>query len=397
MSEKPLELLDGSAWRDFCRRLESIGETIRGDAFPSDPRGRAEGYRALTRWLVYALQQEVEAGDPLFPGFVRHQDPWNQWGGPNPDNVYLRANIDPTKTYRVWSEDTRGLRQAIFSLHEGDMHLDEYGVFGEQSFSDFETGPNGEFELWLTPDSNPAIEGNCIGLHPDARIFTIRQYIADWQRDAAPKFHIACEETVGKPRGPVDPGQVASGLERAVRWVEASAEYWNRYTSRAWSRAAPNEAGPAQSAQGGADNILYGNCFWQLLPDEVLLLSVEQPEAEYWSFVSHTMHWLESGEWDRRTTSLNDQQLFVDPDGVVRLVVAHEDPGVPNWIDTEGRARGMLVYRWVWSRNNPQPEARLLRGSQLAEVLPASHPQVSPEERRRQLAARSEAAWGRFR
>src|SRR5207245_1218658 len=82
-----------------------------GEEFSADPRARSEGYRAITRWLVYATQQEIEAGDPRFPGFVSHQNPWNQWGGPNPDNVYLRANIDPQQSYRVWTRDARGLRQ----------------------------------------------------------------------------------------------------------------------------------------------------------------------------------------------------------------------------------------------------------------------------------------------
>jgi hypothetical protein len=391
------DLLDGSAWRDFCGRLATLGDTLLGEPYSDAPRARSEGYRALSRWLVYALQQEVEAGDPRFPGFVRHQDPWNQWGGPNPDNVYLRANIDPTLAYRVRSRDARGLRQAIFSLHEGDMHLEEYGVFGERSLDDVPLDADGSLTLWLLPEAAPARDGACIRLDPRARIFTIRLYQADWERDALPVFDIECLESEGVPPPPLDPAALAAGFDRAARWVEASLAYWNRYTGQGWARSTPNVATPPRSAPGGADNILYGSCFWDLASGEALLVEVPRPDADYWNFVAHTLPWLESGGFDRRQTSLNDAQLHVDDDGVVRVVVAHEDPGVPNWIDTEERQRGMLIYRWVWARDNPCPEARVMPLAALHDALPAAHPKVDAETRRRQLARRRELVWRRYR
>jgi hypothetical protein len=208
------ELLDGSAWRQFCQRLAALGDSLLGEPYPDDPRARAEGYRAITRWLTYALQQEVEAGDPRFPGFVRHQDPWNQWGGPNPDNLYLRANIDPTRSYRVWSRDARGLRQAIFSLHEGDMHLEEYGVFGERSLTDFALDADGGFTLWLTPDGSAPRDGASMALDGRARIFTIRLYQSDWEHDAMPGFQIECVENEGVPRPALDADALADTSPR---------------------------------------------------------------------------------------------------------------------------------------------------------------------------------------
>jgi hypothetical protein len=397
MSDPGAALLDGSAWRAFCERLAAIGERLQAPGFADEPRARSEGYRAITRWLSYAMQQELEAGDPRFPGFVSFQNPWNQWGGPNPDNVYLRANVDPTLAYRVWTRDARGLRQAIFSLHEGDMQLGEYGVFGERSLDQLPLAPDGGLEIWLVPKGSAPRSGHSIELDPRARIFTIRLYQSDWERDALPIFQIERVGAEGEPRPPLDPAAFAAGLERAARWVEKSIEYWNRYTNAGWSRATPNVAAPARSTPGGADNILYGSCFFELAPDEALLLEVERPDADYWNFIHHTMPWLESGEFDRRLTSLSDQQVHVDADGVVRVVVAHRDPGAPNWIDTEGRRRGLLVYRWVWARTNPVPQARVLPLAAVRQALPAGHPTTTPEARRDQLARRREAVWNRYR
>jgi hypothetical protein len=213
-----------------------------------------------------------------------------------------------------------------------------------------------------------------------------------------PGFQIECVETEGLPRPPLEAASLAAGLDRAARWVEASLAYWNRYTGQGFARSTPNVATAPRSAPGGADNILYGSCFWQLEPGEVLLLESARPDADYWSFVSHTMPWLESGEFDRRQTSLNDAQTHVDADGMIRVVVAHEDPGAPNWIDSEGRRIGMLVYRWVWARDNPCPTARFFSTHEEARAaLPADHPRVDAEARRRGLARRREAVWNRYR
>ena len=31
----------------------------------------------------------------------------------------------------------------------------------------------------------------------------------------------------------------------------------------------------------------------------------------------------------------------------MRFVIAHRDPGVPNWLDTAGHRRGTVGVRWV--------------------------------------------------
>lgn len=387
------ELLSGAAWRAFCDRLRDAGERLLGDDFPADPRDRAEGTRNLTRLLVYALQQELEAGDTRLPSFVRHQDPHNQWGGPNPDNVYLRAAVDPTGSYRVWCDAT-GMRQAIFSLHQGDMQLGEFGVYGERSLDQLEVGPDGRLELWVSPKERP---GNWIPMHPDARIFTIRIYQSDWAADAAPRFQIVREGAEGEPPPPLTPAFVAEALDRTATWVERSQQFWNQYTRSAWEKSERNVVTPARATRGGADNIAYGSCTWELAPDEALLLECDIPDAGYWGFTIHTLGWLESGAFADRQTSLNDHQTWRDADGRLRIVLSHDDPGVPNWIDTEGRPRGMLVYRFVWARTKPVPSARVVPLSRLRASLPSDHPRITPDGRRLRLAERRERAWSRYR
>jgi hypothetical protein len=225
---------------------------------------------------------------------------------------------------------------------------------------------------------------------------TIRVYQSDWDADAAPPFHIERVGTGGVPPPPLDPAFVARALDRAAKWVEKSVTFWNAYTRQGWERSAPNVANPARSAPGGADDILYGSCFFELGEGESLLLELDAPDADYWGFTLHTLGWLESGDFADRQTSLSDHQIHRDRDGRVRVVLAARDPGVPNWIDTAGRARGLLVYRFVWARDHPVPSARVVPLDEIRGALPPTHPVVLPEERRRRLAHRRESAWNRF-
>jgi len=397
MDDDAQRLIDGSAWREWCERLAAVGETILGDGYPSEPRDRAEGFRWLTRLMVHAVQMEIETGDPLHPDFVRYETPDNQWGGPNPDNVYLRAPIAPGEAYRVWGH-TRGVRQAIFSLHEGDMQLGEFGVWSETSLDRLTVEEDGRLEILVSSDPAAADgEANHLPMHPQARILTIRIYQSDWERDATPAFHIERVGAEGVPRPAPAPETVARGLDRAAHWVEASASFWNQYTSAGRERAEPNVPMPPRQPPGGAEDIRYGACFWELAPGEALLLECERPDAEYFGFTLHTLGWLESGDFAERQTSLNDHQLHADPDKRIRIVLAGEDPGVPNWIDTEARASGMLVYRYVWTQTEPVPTARVIPVAEIRTVLPDTHPHVSLEQRRVSLARRRELLWNRYR
>jgi hypothetical protein len=53
-------------------------------------------------------------------------------------------------------------------------------------------------------------------------------------------------------------------------------------------------------------------------------------------------------------------------DGTVRLVVAHADPGVANWIETAGHRRGTMCLRFVGAKKHPEPRARVVGLGELA-------------------------------
>ena len=85
-------------------------------------------------------------------------------------------------------------------------------------------------------------------------------------------------------------------------------------------------------------------------------------------------------------------QTAVDDDARIRLVVAHDDPGVPNWIDTEHQPEGMLVYRSIGTRSRPDARVpQVVPIAALRDHLPARIRSIDAAERREQLARRRAA------
>ncbi len=134
---------------------------------------------------------------------------------------------------------------------------------------------------------------------------------------------------------------------------------------------------------------------WEIGPDEALLIEVVPPEGLYWSF-SLGNPWWETIDYGSHQSSINGHQAAVDDDGVMRAVIAHDDPGVVNWLDSAGHSAGPIILRCVRTETAPIPVTRVIKFSDVAQSVPAGSRRVTPEERRATLAARRLAVSKRF-
>jgi hypothetical protein len=82
---------------------------------------------------------------------------------------------------------------------------------------------------------------------------------------------------------------------------------------------------------------------------------------------------------------------------VFRGVIAPQDPGVPNWLDTAGHERGTLIARFVLAEASPEVRSRTVKLASVRDELPGDTPRVGPTERDEALARRRRAVWRRFR
>jgi hypothetical protein len=101
-------------------------------------------------------------------------------------------------------------------------------------------------------------------------------------------------------------------------------------------------------------------------------------------------------DFTHHQSSLNGHQARFDSDGKARIVIAGQDPGATNWLDTVGISKGVALLRWYFTDSYPAPAARVVRLADLRAELPAETVWVTPEERRRVVDARREAVLQRY-
>ena len=390
MSENGVDL--DAAWSSYAERIKAVGERITGPGYPDDPRLRAEGYRYVSRLTHLAYQIYVEFGDAALPSLFRVGDDTTPFGATNTDNNYYRAMLDPAGAYRV-SGDVTGVKELLFSVQDGEFVFGKTEVLAELSLEELVVGDDGLLELFL---GGPERATNWLPLAPEAVYLNVREFVGDWEHDALASLYIERLDDVG-PVGNLTPEAHAAALDRVATWVEASVEIWKTYVAGLRDFVPVNELQAPHKPVGGADNMLHGAGQWELHPDQALVVEFEQPEVTYWSIQTYVLDWMVPLDFANRVTSLNDRQLQVDDDGIVRIVLSHTDPGVQNWLDTSELRNGLFTYRYVRPAKAPAPRTTLVETAALQDLLPTSTPAYSATMRREQIAARRRGVARRFR
>ncbi len=155
---------------------------------------------------------------------------------------------------------------------------------------------------------------------------------------------------------------------------------------------------PADKNANSADDAKRGrmaaNMVWSLKPDEALIVEMDMHDG-FWLFGMGGF-FVESMDFLYRPVSYSPARTKVDGDGVVRFVMAHDDPGVHNWLDTQGFSDGNLGYRNLMSQNPATFRSKLVKRADLLSALPAGTAMVSQAERVQQLQDRYHAIKLRF-
>jgi len=341
-------LLSGEAWNDFCDALKRAGRIIH-EAHPGAARNdRAAGYRYLSGLVDAAIRFSVDFADPAAPRFFRSPDTRNPWGGENADNQYQIAGVRADAAYRMTG--TRGSAfELLIEVKEGFMQLGDDRIFETVTGADLAVAADGTFEILFSATRREGHRGNWVRMHPDTKLIVIRQYFLDWEREVPATFRLERVGQEGARATPLGAARMAEVLDDAGEWVERSASVWNQWVERIRADHRPGQIAPAVKYVGGADTIRYGNDTYRLAVDEAMIVETDVPKARYWAFQLCGL-WFEGRDYGNRATSINNHQAVIDRDGRFRCVLAHEDPGVPNWLDTAGHVDGLLQYRWSGPR-----------------------------------------------
>ena len=390
--DTPYDGLLKQAWEDFCDGLKSSADLIFRDNAPSTALARAEGFRYLSRYISRALNVAVEFNDPLFPQFWRNQEPTRKYGGDNPDGLNLRARIDGEHTYRIVGNRGNAVYVAFTVLRNpNETPAGQSTEMARLLGPDLTTEWDGSYELVLSPDRHT---GSWIETRPGAHTVSVRQFFGDWESVQPMTVRI---ERVGAegPPAPLTPEAVAKGLREAsqdhisetarwAEWIDTYRDHMQTFVPR------------ITVDRGGAPGKAPLYCYWRVEPDEALLIEVTPPRALWWNFELNN-YWMNSLDYRYHLSSLNSTQAVLEDDGLLRIALAHEDPGVANWLETGGHSDGRIGIRWVLADSAPVPATRLVKLADLPSLLPTSTRRITLDERREQIRRRRIGVDRRFR
>jgi hypothetical protein len=353
-----------AVWSALSETIAQIeAEYITAERGMTTAQERAAGRYLLANALQHAFQCWFEV-DPKRPLFHRWLSPTKKMLGDNPDAVYYGALTDPAGTYRIHG-NVHGACYTSFSVEAGAMegHLSK-GVVATLNDTEFDVRPDGSYEIIASPEPH---DGNWLRLEPGAGSITTRHYW-EWDRSVAadPTFHVPLWiEPVDDP-GPapvMDDAAIAAGVQRVINFVRgATIDFpdlppevmpaWVSNEINAFDNSAYEESN-TEIGYAAADNA-YLQTRYDLGPDDALVMRGRWPRCRFANVVLWN-HRLQTPPYRHRCVSLNRVQTQVARDGSFAMVVAHRDPGVPNWLDAAGQRTGMIFWRFLLPEESPPP------------------------------------------
>ena len=354
-------VVSGQAWDEFCDTLKAAGASLNFPGAPRDAFSQAEGYRYLTRLTRAGLMAFVEHADPRAPVLHRVAHETVKLGADNPDNYYQTAAVSGACEYRI-----TGRRNTVTYLGFGTQagHYGQGGGLpptGYVEAGELDMDADGGFELVLSTEPR---EGNWLPMTSETGTLIVRQTFLDRETEVPAELHIeriAPPGEEGRP-DPLTPGQIDAGLKSVSTLVAGASLLFAKWARdfQKHSNALPRFDQETSNAAGGDPNIAYYHSHWALGPDEALVIEATPPPCEYWNFQLNN-YWMESLDYRHHRIHTNKHLAHYQPDGSIRLIVAHEDPGLPNWIETAGHASGTMCFRWVRADAHPEPRTRVVK------------------------------------
>ena len=329
------------------------------------PQDIADGHRDIMHLLSAALDLIAET-DPERPAFHRMVSPTRKFQGDNPDAIYFSTLIRDDRAYRIRG-NVAGAAYTSISMEIGSAegHYPT-GVARAINDKDLKVAADGSYELTLSPEPRP---GNWFKLEKGVGSVTTRHYFEaepSIAGDATKMIPLSIEAlpAAGPKPAPTDQS-IAASIRSVGNWMrgftlEQPPMLKSGRPLPSWVSIVPNKfnlpALPDGSIGFANRDAHYAMSPFALKPDEALIIEGRYPKCRF----ANVMLWnrfLQTFDYLSHRVSLNRKQTVLLPDGSFRMIVAHKDPGLPNWLDTQGRASGLIYWRFVFPDEPIQPLA----------------------------------------
>jgi len=364
-------VVTGKSWEDFCDHLKTAGAALMYPGTPVDAFQQAEGLRYLTRLTRAGLEAFVEYNDPAFPVLRRMVHETVKMGADNPDNHYFNAQISGNYEYRITGKRNTVHYLGFFTQNGNYGTTGKLTPCGKLDHSELELRPDGSFEIILSKTKKGK---NWLKIENETGLVIVRQTFSD--RSIEVPAALTIENLDGRRApDPVTPELIDEGLKIASLFVAGAPILFAR-----WARGFQKHTNqlplfdPEISNEAGGDaSIFYYHSHWKLAPDEALVINVKPPACDSWNFQLNN-YWMESLDYRYFHVCINKAAAVYNTDGSVTVLVAHQDPGLPNWIETAGHTEGTMCWRWYRLESGELPVTPVCRVMKIQDLpsLPIS-------------------------
>lgn len=335
--------VSGPVTAPLTEAIAQAEELIAGADFITSDADLAEGYDYLAGSVAAVLQQ-ARTHDKVHPVLHTSTGPYTKMGLDNPDTLYYHADVTEEGTYRV-----RGIRGSTvdlsFQVLRGDYTPSEVPG-GDDAFDDrrLTIGPDGSYELTFGPPLADPPE-NYFVLGDGASMLAIREVYGDWLAERKGTVTVERLDTRDVPARDLDSDRAARQYRTAAKLLASRIQTWFNFPKWFYLDEPVNTLTAPRQTPGGLSTQYSSVGHFDLAPGQAMIVTVPVSDSPYQGFQLGSL-WYISLDYVHHQTSLNSVQAQHDPDGMIRMVIAHENPGIANWVETTGRRRGILQFRW---------------------------------------------------
>ncbi len=351
-----------AAWNSFVDGLHTAGEQLAADTADLPESERADGFRALLRAVSNQLGRfEVDRDKPEFIAF----NGWRQkFLMDNPDFQYWVADVRPDGRYRIRGNrgDTAYVSITAYGAADGDAQAMSRTDSDAITFD-----ADGGYEVMVGDDRPQTCDW--LSLPARATVIWVRHFHDEVQTNRLGWCAIEPVEPPPVP-APIDPARFRKQLSKASAAITHLPRIWA--AASAADHKSPNQLRHWTEMTGGAvftePAIHYVRGGWQLGADEALVIDGDLVPCRYWNILAYS-RFLNSLDYRHRRVSYTGATAHLQG-GRYRFVLSATDPGpaAGDWIDTEGRAFGIVVMRFLQPEHQPVvPATRVVRLADLVE------------------------------
>ncbi len=345
-------------FKKLLKLMENFEEKFySGPNAPKDPATIMEGYR----WIFSITQVAFDLyvwGDTNKPRFVEIVGPYKKWGGDNSDAFYVATTISPDKTYRVTVNPGDAVYLSL-SVYGGpdDGHWSDR-IVGTLNTTQMSKEKDGTYSMILSPDEGRREGENFIKLEPDAVLALTRDYVDDPTSAQKAHWYIECLDPA--PEYKEDDADLARRFRAAQNWLEEQFSLVPVGLGELNRMDKPYKVPEVIYGWQAAD-AAYAMGSFGLEPDEALVIRGRSPKCIFWNVClwNQLMH---TFNYDYDNVTINSSKVELEEDGSWIIIIAAKDPGLKNWISTQGRPHGRIWMRWYLPEETPdRPQTEVVK------------------------------------